>query len=282
MDLQFLGFLVLAIAFVLIVRRGRVARRLESRQAERARRDAEKALVRRNQDESQQKLRVELKRYGNEALAAYSRIPAKLLTAEESLDRAEQEFAEVAFSPFWEAIEATLHKLAEVEGGIERLAQLADSHADTASYCDASPEAFPIDVKAVSRLDAIGRTEQRMRSVVRAAQKDFQFATIFEQRRTTHVLIDGFRNLGHALDGLGDRLASSIDSLSEQVRHLESGLQERHADMASSIDELANGVRRASAATAVQHDAISAAHLEAANKQLAMLDNIQRGRKPLL
>jgi hypothetical protein len=248
----------------------------EQREAE-AEREAE---AKRQHLMAQERLRGSLEQYGQNALAAYAGIPAALLTAEELLDRAEHEYEDRAFTPFWEAVEGALHKLADSENLVQSISHIASSHADTAKAFEGPVEKFPVDVEAIRRLEVADNTQQRMRSIVRLAQKDFQFATIFEQRRTTSVLIAGFETLGQAIAGLGDRLVSSLDSLSDQVRNLEYGLQERHAEMLSSLGDVVEGIQRASADAAEQRDTIAARHAKAAEDQLAMLDNIQRRRKP--
>ena len=84
-------------------------------------------------------------------------------------------------------------------------------------------------------------------------------------------MIEGFSTLGEALDGLGDRLSASIDILSERVRQLEGGQGARHESLAASLQEIA-------ASEASQRDKIAADQARSADKQLAMLENIQRQR----
>jgi hypothetical protein len=56
-----------------------------------------------------------------------------------------------------------------------------------------------------------------LRSIVRVAQKNFQFATIYEQRKTNQLLIGGFSTLAQAINDLGSRLESSLDELTSSV-----------------------------------------------------------------
>ena len=257
----------------------------EAARAEAARKEAE---AKRQHALEQEHLRVSLEGDRSTAVTVYSRIPTHLLNAEEMLDQAEREFSEGAFSPFWEAIEGTLRKLADVEGDVSRLGWLATSHAGNSEGYEGAIPPFPVDVEAVSRLQVADATEQRMRAVVRAAQKDFQFATIFEQRRTTSVLIAGFTTLAEAIDGLGRQLVSSLDSLSDQVRELEHGMRERQVEVLSAMQEIAEGIGEAAKGAAEQHqaevaqrEALADTNFEFAEKQLAILDNIQRHRRPL-
>ena len=79
---------------------------------------------------------------------------------------------------------------------------------------DSTPPAFRLDIDT---LPGATRTADRMHSIVRRAQKDFQFATIYEQRKTNQLLVEGFANLGQALNEMSYRLNASIDALSESL-----------------------------------------------------------------
>jgi len=72
---------------------------------------------------------------------------------------------------------------------------------------------------------------EKLDAVVYEAQKIPTFATIWEQRRTTTAVIEGFRNLEDAvdrmakgldssLDGLGASLAASSDDVTRALRGL--------------------------------------------------------------
>lgn len=60
-------------------------------------------------------------------------------------------------------------------------------------------------------------TAERMKAIVRKAQRSFQFATIYEQRKTNQILIAGFTNLAEALDQMAYRITDSIDNLTNSV-----------------------------------------------------------------
>ncbi|HEX8533544.1 MAG TPA: hypothetical protein VF662_05195 [Allosphingosinicella sp.] len=247
-------------------------------QQERERAEAE---ARANYQAYQAMLRNDLDETRRETVQAYSQIPVLLLKAEEQLLSAEREYNDRAFSPFWQAIEAVLKTLADVNSNIERLTYLASRHAKLSKDYDGPIEPFPVEAQSVNRVHLAKETENRMGCTIRQAQRDFQFATIYEQRRTTSVLICGFATLGQAIDGLGYRLSSSMETLSDQVRNLEHGMRERQSEVLSSLGQVVDGVQTAADQAAVQRERLNEAQLEMANKQLAMLDNIQRRREPL-
>ena len=56
-----------------------------------------------------------------------------------------------------------------------------------------------------------------LKRIVHDAQKDFEFAVIWEHRHTRQVLIGGFEILGQAIGNLQGRINSSVHSLKESL-----------------------------------------------------------------
>lgn len=204
----------------------------------------------------------ELVRACDVSSGAFDDIPRHLLTAEQLLDRAEQDFREGAFSPFWDSIEGAIGKLGAVDSNVQAIDQSSRKYAEVAKQTTIHFPAFPIGPGSARKLVAANTTEKRLRDVVRQAQRNFQFATIYEQRKTNQILVAGFESLGDALHGLGERLSASIDGLqiqisemsselTEPMKGIDSTLQKGFGDQASSSDQA-----------------------------LRMLDNIQRRRIP--
>jgi len=104
-----------------------------------------------------------------------------------------------------------------------------------------------------------------MSSIARKAQIDFEFATIYEQRKTNQLLVAGFTNLAQALAGMGQSIALSIEDLSGQVSHMTEALEGVHTTMKDHSEALET-----------HNDLALARH----DRALEMLDNIQRRRRP--
>jgi hypothetical protein len=94
-----------------------------------------------------------------------------------------------------------------------------------------------------------------LRRIVRMGQTNFQFANIWEHRRTREVLIAGFRTLGEAINNLGTTIEYSISYLQQSVS----------TDMAKLIQEEIRS-----------REALDKRLLE----QNRMLDNLQHHREP--
>jgi hypothetical protein len=83
---------------------------------------------------------------------------------------------------------------------------------------------------------------KELQRVLRLGQTNFEFATIWEHRKTREVLISGFRNLGEAVSNLGFAVQSAMDELKVAVS----------SDMAQLIEEQVRS-RQASAGHAADH-----------------------------
>jgi len=144
------------------------------------------------------------------ALDLRGRAQGHVAKAASSLDQAEREFAERAFAPFWTAVEDAANCLASVDAAINDIAAQHDKYAAVVQTLDSRPAVFAVDT---SELSAALPVAARLSAIVRAAQTDFQFATIFEQRKTNQILVRGFGGLASALAQMSERLGSSLEQL---------------------------------------------------------------------
>jgi hypothetical protein len=116
-----------------------------------------------------------------------------------------------------------------------------------------SPPPFKLDIRSLS--DAVTHTMERMRTIIRKAQKDIDFAKIYELHKTNKLLTSGFSTLGQTVNELQDCLVSSLNNLSSSVSRATSNLLTQM--------KLESLERR-------EHE----------REEREMLDNIQRKRKP--
>ncbi|WLB09463.1 hypothetical protein QIH87_47305 [Bradyrhizobium elkanii] len=226
----------------------------------------------------------------NDSLAAFENIPKDLLTAEELLDVADNEFREGAFSPFWDSIEGAIRKLGTIDSRIELIADRSNRYMALTKSYRGTPPSFPVDPYSARRLGAATDTAARLQRVVRQAQRDFQFASIYEQRKTRELLMAGFDSLGEAIHCVGARLERSINTLGDQIEDLSSsmivmnekvvdavkGVSSAVSETSSQIGEVSLAIKGADTNTQTAM-ADQAARQDKANR---MLDNIQRHRVP--
>jgi len=148
---------------------------------------------------------------------AYLDISNHVASANQHLAAAEREFDAGAFAPFWDEIEHAANELAAYKNEVEHMRRSVEVYKNEALELERlSVPAPPLDL-AGRRLPDARPAAARFSAVVRKAQTNFQFAVIFEQRKTNQLLHTGFGNLGAAIYSLGDSINSSINTLSKSL-----------------------------------------------------------------
>lgn len=246
---------------------------------ENARRQAAKAeeeARRQRHREEQHVYRNQMIALGEQSLVLFESMPNQLRSAEGYLDQAEAEFADGAFAPFWDCIENAAQLLGRFDEGVRQIKDNSDRYSGLIRKYEAVPPRYPLAHESVTKLTVAGTSAERMQGIVRKAQRDFQFATIYEQRKTNQILVAGFTNLAQALKDMTWQLTASIDDLAQSVDGMASTLDESLRAINSRLGDVAE--------TASRHaDQASEAAAQASMREqevLQMLDNIQRRRPP--
>jgi hypothetical protein len=236
-----------------------------------AERDAEaRRLAAEQHAAAQCALSLRLTSLVSDAKQTASSLPTLVRSAENALDLAEREFQDGAFAPFWDAVEQATKNLANFVATVRRLIRNSQLYNGEAAKLETPPPPFRI---GIDTLPDASRTADRMRAVVRQAQKDFHFATIYEQRKTNQLIVVGFSTLGQAISELGGRLESSLDQLASAVDVSISEITASHERMTSVLTTELERSRE-------QAERASEARRDHERKEREMLDNIQRRRKP--
>lgn len=160
-------------------------------------------------------LRARAASVATESDAAAGRLAQRYRDASGWLDAAEAEFAEGAFAPFWDAIEMAVRHLGDADAEMARIAGSIREYQQVLGVLDEEPPPLVVGV-----LPSAAPITDRLRGIVRRAQKSFEFATIYEQRRTNQILIAGFTSLGEAIERVGDRLAENLEELGTRLDEL--------------------------------------------------------------
>ena len=179
-------------------------------------------------------------------------LPQHLSRAANLLRQAENEFRDNAFGPFWDAVESAAHQLSAFNDRTNQVSRLADKYYRGLNGRMHTFPSFPANDGNVPNPAPV---VNELRRIVRMGQTNFQFANIWEHRRTREVMIAGFRTLGEAVNSLGSTVESSLFGLQQSIS----------SDMAKSVQE---EIRT--------RDSLDRRMLE----QNRMLDNIQHHRKP--
>jgi hypothetical protein len=268
-----LGFLFIIGVIVLAI--WAISKSIQEAEADRK---AEEAEIARQHSErardaaEQADLKRQMLALNEESLRALESLPLKLESAERHLDRAETDFAEEAFAPFWDSIEKAANELAGFDQGVHVVRNSSSTYIDLSKRFRGARPVFAISPASSPKLKIASATAQRMSGIVRTAQRNFQFAMIYEQRKTNQILVSGFKNLAQALEEMTWRITSSIDDVTASVNRMSSTLDK-------SLQEIHEHTGRIAADTAA-HRGEAAARTEREKKALEMLDNIQRKRYP--
>lgn len=209
------------------------------------------------------------------SLTLFESMPGYLMSAEGHLNQAEIDFADGAFSPFWDSIEDAAKSLGRFDEGVQKVKNISSQYTGLIERYVGVPPQFPLERKTVEKLAVGTSTAERMKAIVRTAQRDFQFSSIYEQRKTNQILVAGFTNLGQALDRMTWQITDSIDNLTSSVE-----------SMASTLNESINmQLAKMTESNTQNHGEVMKAeseHVLRERKALEMLDNIQRHRKPTI
>ena len=212
----------------------------------------QEAECRAREEANQRALTVHLNSLASESARMAQNLPAIVHSAENALDLAEAEFEEGVLDPFWDAVEQATTKLATFESHVRQIVRNAETHRAESGKLPLTTPTFQLGVHT---LPDASRTANRMRNIVRRAQKNPDFSKIFHLRKTNQLLIAGFTTLGQAINDLGGRLDSSLETLS--------------TTFSIEISDLADQAARESEARR-DHE----------RQEREMLDNIQRRKRP--
>jgi hypothetical protein len=178
---------------------------------------AEAEARRRSDAEAEGQMQLSLLRQMQEhidgAVAEARLMPQLLLRAWSNLQVAKQEFSERAFSPFWVAIEGASEALERYSSAISNVEYHSRMYLEARRGYRASPPTYEV----AATYNDPSYIVSSMSEIVRKAQKDFEFSSIYEQRQTNTILRAGFASIVGAVGSLGDRFSRSIDDMGGRV-----------------------------------------------------------------
>jgi hypothetical protein len=259
----------------------------KKREAEAAAQEADERARR----EAVQRALASLRRLISEAQNAALLLPIVLAQAEAHMDDAEHELQDHCYSPFWEAMESATTKLNSFDQSVKMIEDRRTLYATQAAAIEVRTPAFSLGIAV---LPDPAPSHRRLRTLYRQAQRNPDFANIYEQRRialkidqTNAILMAGFSSLGQAIEHLGDRTVDAISRLGAaidaQLGSLQASLEstvtaaaEQHKALLAEVSR--SGHNQTQALQELREDAERRADHE--RSALRMLDNIQHHRKP--
>lgn len=139
------------------------------------------------------------------------------------LTQAQREFEQNAYAPFWDLVENAAICLNRYRKCASNASGLA---ANYYKKLKGREHTFPLFPQAENFPDPTSTLEM-FHKVVRLGQTNFQFANIWEHRRTRAAIIEGFKTLGEAIDNLGSTVEREMSSLRDTL----------HSDLAKIVEE---------------------------------------------
>lgn len=258
---------------------------IRKRKAENSAREANEKALREAVEEGIREHKVNQDKYLKEIVAIcensivlFEQLPDKLEIAEELLHQAQFEFSEGAFAPFWDAIEKLAKTLGIFDEMVHNIEKNSSKYINLIKKYEKLPPKFPISKNSVGNLIIGTSTSERMKEIVRKAQRNFQFSTIYEQRKTNQILVAGFTNLAQALDRMTWQITTSINNLADSVGSMTETLNDSHNAIYSRLGDMEEASIKGNAEVVKLQSDLAAREKRA----LQMLDNIQHHRKPIL
>ena len=168
------------------------------------------------------------------------------------LEKAERNFTERRFGPFWDAVDNTSTNLLGCRDLIRELTEdVRDYNArrlslDFTFFPELKSEFTPFR----PTLPEIGFVASDLKTLVRAAETDYEFASIYENRKTNVLLAKGFSNLIEGILHLGTEISGAITDLSSEVGDLSSKVGEELEVVTDRMEALGGEVGAVSNAVA--------------------------------
>ncbi len=148
--------------------------------------------------------------------ALVQELPELLKKASGSLKRAQYEFSDSAFSPYWDCIEKATKYLASFNNNIQDIENNAKQYyqrLQTVMEKNTFPSFFPEQAVFPDASPVINE----LNTVIRPGLTNYQFANIWEQRKTQKILIRGFNTLGDSISNMALSISSSICQLHDTL-----------------------------------------------------------------
>lgn len=239
---------------------------------------AENKTEHRQETETVKAVVIKVKRIYGAQESNLTTLDSLLEQAKTSIDQAQKLFKERAYTPFWDSIEDAVELLRQFDKRVSFINDEAKEYYSELAGHEHTFPAFPIKSEDLPNPEALMK---RLAERIAEAQRDFQFSSIFEQRRTTSAIVTGFRNTQEAITSLRNDVVSSLSDLQSS---LESGLENISSNIRDGFDDLAESQQQSAAELRETLDRHSKETSDRDGKHHKFtedaLDNIQNRRKP--
>lgn len=157
----------------------------------------------------------------------YDQLPYDLLMAAKLLYDAKDEYEENAYSIYWDRVEKSASYIAKFQADLKKL---LDEYQKYYQTLNGRSHNFPNLPKPADVFPNPILLFQEFQRVVRLGLRKFEFASIYEQRKTQRTLISGFNSLGEAINSLSTRIDVAFFELSNSFDAYSRGMAQEISD----------------------------------------------------
>lgn len=161
-------------------------------------------------------------------------LPSLLRDTDNLLSHAEEEFDGRAYAPFWDNIEQAALRLGVFNSSLARLEAVVESYK---CILHGQVHNFPPLAVQSGDIPSPARQAESLRQLVRMGQTNFEFATIWEHRKTQAAIMEGFRTLGDAVNNLGLRIDDSLSRVTKTISESSTRQQEEQLRLRETFED---------------------------------------------
>ncbi|OUS97353.1 hypothetical protein CA951_03125 [Rhodococcus sp. NCIMB 12038] len=191
----------------------------------------------REQDASrQQQLKNSIENANATALRMLNSLPDDLANAVAALERADVDWKERVYNPFWNSVEECACHLDAYKKAVQEIDSCADRYKDAARDYNGQVPPFAVSSISLESLQSYAAISDAMAKYTRRAQGDRDFAQIFEMWRGNAIMERGFANLQTAVRQVGAQISSQISALSSSIDGIAGSIDNQSHSMIASIN----------------------------------------------
>ena len=156
----------------------------------------------------------------NQILSKSEEIVSNILPYLESmvvknLEVAKVDYNENALSPFWDRIEESTNYLGCYKEAVDQLVYNSELYK---KILENKRHNFPTPFPIGTSISFPQNILDNFYSTIRKAQTRFEFANIWEHKKTQKILVEGFRTLAEAINNMSNAIVSAISDLKHSLR----------------------------------------------------------------
>jgi hypothetical protein len=204
----------------------------------------ESERIRKQREEHQQRKKrlQEIKRLETDIPLTFERLGHLSNKIENDSLEAEQLFDERAFDPFWQHIEAICCGVKKYNEEIDKLKENITKY-DSLTVNQGGDDSDLID--AIESIPSLKKPIERVNNLLYEAHRDFEFATIYEQRKTQSYIYESFTDLKRSIETAHKDLTVAVKDIAdkqenviERIREQTKAADEHHKELRSQYNTI--------------------------------------------